>query len=305
MRRVTLYRPPAPTPKYDYAGVGTLPHVPQRGGIGLVLADLHDSIQRLLYDKGRILSQDVDVRFETPTREWIGTLVRPTVDFFLYEIRENTELRGANPHSNRANGRSTYKLPARRFDCFYLVSAITTQVDDEHKLLWRTLLTLLKYAELPEDVLTPVLREADPPLVAKINGPEGAQSMLDVWNRLETPPRPALRYVITVPVDVDITFEAPLVLTRTARYARVDSAPYVTNTHIGGVVRDRAGAPVGRARVMVAGSARAPVDTDAEGRFVLPNVDAGRLELQVHGEGRKPKKVTLEIPSTSYDIEID
>ena len=58
----------------------------------LVLADLHDSIQRLLYEKGRILPQDVDVRFETPTREWIGSLVRPTVDFFLYEVRENTEI---------------------------------------------------------------------------------------------------------------------------------------------------------------------------------------------------------------------
>ena len=271
-----------------------------------MLADLHDSIQRLLHEKGRILPQDVDVRFETPTREWMGSLVRPTVDFFLYEVRENTDLRGANPQANRSAGSTSYRVPPRRFDCMFLVSAITTLVEDEHRLLWRTLATLLKHVEMPPEVLTPALRDANPALATKVAGPDTAASLMEIWSRLDVPPRAALHYVVTLPLDPDIVFEAPLVLTRVTRYGRAENGVH-TNVHtqIGGVVRDRRGVPIERATLTVANRARREVITSGDGRFVLPNVDAGPLVLEVRGEGRDLKRVTLDVPSDSYDIELD
>jgi hypothetical protein len=63
-----------------------------------------------------------------------------------------------------------------------------------------------------------------------------------LWGAFDLPPHPALIYVVTVPVDLDITFQSPLVLTRTARYKRIAGDEVIeTDIHIGGVMRDTKG----------------------------------------------------------------
>ena len=100
-----------------------------------MLAELHTSLQQLLYDYGRIPALDVDVRFEPPRREWVASLTRPTLDFFLFDVQENTELRHTNLQATRGATSTTYRVPPRRFDLRYMVSALTTIVEDEHLLL--------------------------------------------------------------------------------------------------------------------------------------------------------------------------
>jgi len=187
-----------------------------------MLPDLHAALTQLLHVKGQIPAEDVDVRFDAPRHAWVSSLTRPTLDLFLFDVRENTELRQSNLQSNRGNGTATYRVPPRRFDLRYMVTALTTVPEDEHILLWRTLVTLLKYAELPVDVIPASLRDLDPPLVAQIKKPEDSGELTDIWSGLEENPRPALLYVVTVPVDLDLTISAPLVLTRTelSRYLR-------------------------------------------------------------------------------------
>src|SRR5579862_2632821 len=83
---------------------------------GPMLADLHTALTELLYQKGQIPVEDVDVRFDAPRRTWVSSLTRPTLDLFLFDVRENTDLRQANLQSNRGNGKATYRVPPRRFD---------------------------------------------------------------------------------------------------------------------------------------------------------------------------------------------
>lgn len=270
-----------------------------------MLTELHTAVQRLVHECGRVPASDVDVRFDPPRREWVTSLTRPTLSFFLFDVRENTELRQANLEASRGNGHTTYRVPPRRFDLRYMVSALTTVIEDEHLLLWRALVTLLRYPTFPDEVLSAELRALDAPLSAQIDKPEEEGTLLDVWSGLDTPPRPALLYTVTAPVELELSRMSPLVLTRTARYTRMlagGDQPWEERTHIGGRVLDAGGRAIAGALVSVEGKATEGALTNSEGEFTLPGVPAGAVTLRVARAGESPTLVKIEIPSASYDI---
>jgi uncharacterized protein DUF4255/carboxypeptidase family protein len=268
-----------------------------------MLTDLHHSLRRLLYEEAQIPADAVDIRFDAPTREWVASLTRPTINFFLFDMQENTELRQTNVQTTRGNGYGERRMPPRRVDLRYMVSALTTVVEDEHLLLWRTMAALLKHSQFPTEVLPEALRSLEPPLAGKIGKQEDGPRLLDLWEALDTPPHPALTYVITTSVDLEIAVRTPLVLTRTARYTRAagDDAPPETAIHIGGVVRDAQGRPVSGAKVVVAGRAGGYF-TDEDGRFLLPGTPAGEVSLEVSAPDGGTRRVTVSVPAESYDL---
>ncbi len=101
-----------------------------------------------------------------------------------------------------------------------MVSALTTEIEDEHELIWRVLLTLVRHPQFPAELLAEELRVLEPPLTTRVSQADESQRLSGVWTALSVPPHPALYYVVTVPVDMNLVIEAPLVLTRTARYTR-------------------------------------------------------------------------------------
>ena len=269
-----------------------------------MLTDFHGTLRGLLYDRGLIDRADVDIAFDAPARPWIGGRTRPTLNFFLYDIEENTDLRNTGMQTARGNGVAVHRMPPRRFDLRFMVSAITNEIDDEHLLLWRALVTLMKYPTIPTELLPDVVRGYELPVATKVTKPNDSPRPLDIWSALEAPPRPALLYVMTVPVDLEVMLEAPLVLTRTARYTRNGGGPADQGVHIGGVVRDRQGRPLVGARVAAAGRSF-EATTSAEGEFVLPDVGSGPVTLRVSPDGGPEKQVTFEVPSDQYEIVVD
>lgn len=268
-----------------------------------MLHDIHDALQRLIHDQGRISPFEVDVRFETPTREWLGRLTRPTVVFFLFDLAENIELRRNDFQQTRGNGRVARRLPPRRIDLHYLVSAVTTEAADEHRLLWRVLETLLRHQQLPDDVLPDTLRALDPPLTTRIASPQAGSRPLDLWNALGAEPRPALSYIVTAPLDLELAITAPLVLTRTTRYLRAgDSGILDVGTQIGGVVRGAEGVPRAGVQVALADSAADGVVSDDDGAFRLAGVPTGAVSLRVTPPDGPSRTVTITVPGASYDI---
>ncbi len=268
-----------------------------------MLPDIHEALQRLIHDQGRISPFEVDVRFEMPTKEWLGRLTRPTVVFFLFDLAENIELRRNDFQQTRGNGRAERRLPPRRIDLHYLISAVTTDAADEHRLLWRTLETLLRYQQLPDDVLPDPLRALDPPLTTRIAPPDAGPRMLDLWNALGAEPRPALSYIVTAPLDLELAIAAPLVLTRTARYLHADdSSVSDIGTQIGGVVRGADGVPRAGVLVALADSAADGSLSDAGGEFRLAGVPTGPISLRVTPPDGPSRTVTVTVPGASYDI---
>lgn len=270
-----------------------------------MLPDLHAAMRRLFHERGNIPPGEVDVRFEAPTRDWTASLVRPTLSMFLFEVQENLELRSTNFQMRTEGSRSYRKADPRLFDFRFLVSVLSSEVEDEHALLWRGLAVLLRHSQLPEEVMPEGLREATDGVgvLCRLDPPdEGAAKLGDVWSALEVPPRPALSCVVTLPVDVETVFEAPLVLTRTARYRRgFTDDPVELGFHIGGTVRDKAGEPVAGVLVGLEGSTQEIV-TDEGGRFVLASVPRGRVSLGASKDGGRTKRFEIEVPSDSYDL---
>jgi hypothetical protein len=211
-----------------------------------MLLELHKSIQNLLYERGQINPREVDISFEAPTRERVEKLIRPTINLFLFDLQENRELRRSDFETTKQNGRAERRAMPRRFDLRYMVSALTTSSEDEYLLLWRVLTTLLRHPQLPEEVLSGELRQVELPLVTQISQDDERRRMSDIWSALGGQAHPALYYVVTVPVNMDLIIEAPLVLTRTTRYTHMydkRSIPEVS-VQIGGVVRAGFGEPL-------------------------------------------------------------
>ena len=272
-----------------------------------MLSEFHQSLRTLVYERGNIPADDVDVAFDAPLRAWVDARTRPTLNFFLFDIRENTELRKSSPETLRANGRGIQRVPPRRFDLCYLVSALTTAVDDEHLLIWRTLGVLLKHAVFPTELLPDSIRAFGLPVTGKIAEPDDTPRPLDVWAAFENPPRSSLVYVVTVPLDLEQATSAPLVLTRTARFARATTPDVVADTwiRIGGRVRDRNGMPRPGMSVSIDGRTGPQAVTDAAGQFAISGITPGRVTLRLQDAGGAATLVPIEVPSDSYDIVAD
>ena len=275
-----------------------------------MLDTVHNTIKQMLYAKGQIDPNEVDIEFNPPTKEWVNSRTVPTLNFFLYDLEENTELRKSDYDkisSKNAKGISSSirRVPARRFDLHYMVSAISSVIDDEHLLLWRAMVTLLKNPSIPEQFLPENILKLELPVKGRVSQPDDGPRPMDLWSALETPPRPSLLYVLTVPVDLETGFESPLVLTRTARYRLLEQESSASEVafHIGGVVKDRLGAPLAGAKVNLLG--HDALLSDSLGRFVLTHVPAGEAKLEVSIDGKKPKVVKLEIPSDNYDVTLE
>ena len=54
-----------------------------------MISDLNETIKQLLIKKGAFDPAEVDIRFETPSREWSASISKPTVNAYLCDIREN------------------------------------------------------------------------------------------------------------------------------------------------------------------------------------------------------------------------
>jgi hypothetical protein len=272
-----------------------------------VLTEFHGALRSLVHGRGNIAADEVDVAFEAPLKAWIGARTRPTLSFFLFDIRENTELRQTSPETFRANGRGVHRVPPRRFDLRYLVSALTTIAEDEHLLIWRTLGTLMKHPTFPSELLPESIRAVGLPVTGKIAGPDDTPRPLDVWSSLEGPARPSLVYIVTLPLDLELETSAPLVLTRTERFTRVamPDAPADVRVQIGGRVRDRKGALLHGVQVSIDGRAGPFTTTDAEGQFALAGLTPGRLTLKIENAAGATTLVPIDVPSDSYDVVAD
>ena len=97
--------------------------------------------------------EGVDVAFDAPSKEWSGKLTGPTVDLFLYDLREALDRAELTPTERRSNGVARVNSPPLRLELTYAVTAWTKAVEDEHRLLSQVLAILFSYRRLPADVI--------------------------------------------------------------------------------------------------------------------------------------------------------
>ncbi|HWE56862.1 MAG TPA: DUF4255 domain-containing protein [Acidimicrobiales bacterium] len=149
---------------------------------------------------------DVDVVFDAPTREWASRRNKPTLDLYLYDIREDLRRRESGMLEKRdEEGKviSRQQLP-RFFKLAYLVTAWTQRPEDEHRLLSACLAAIMRYTNIPTEFMTPLLLESEMPLMVQIAFPPPENRQVsDVWSSLGGDLKPSIDLVITMPILPD------------------------------------------------------------------------------------------------------
>lgn len=162
--------------------------------------------------------RDVEVVFDAPTREWAGRRTAPTVDVYLYDIREDLRRRERgvindyNDDETRIVGRH---LPPRHLKLSYLVTAWTQRPEDEHRLLSALLGAFLRFEALPAELLTGPLADVGLPVPLTVGlPPPEDRGFADVWSALGGELKPSIDVVVIAPVNTGQQFPmGPPVLT--------------------------------------------------------------------------------------------
>lgn len=172
------------------------------------------AIRALLVREG-LQGVDVDVAFDVPSEEWAERRNSPTVDIFLFEIREDVKQRSAGRVDIRDDaGRVRARAqPPRWFDLSYVITAWAQRPEDEHRILASVLHVLARHETIPADLLSEGLSDASVHL--KVAQPRAdGRSLADVWGTLGRRWKAALELVVTAPIDLQADVPAAVVTQR-------------------------------------------------------------------------------------------
>ncbi len=170
-----------------------------------------DEVLRGVLRGGALAGTDVEVAFDAPTRDWAAKRTGPTIDAYLYDIREDVNRRERGAVSVRDENGIVVKRrqPPRWFRLSYLVTAWTKRPEDEHRLLSAALTTLLRGEALPAGVLTGPLAELGLTIPISVAVPPAeSRSLADIWSALGGELKPSLDVVITTPIPVSPEYPA-------------------------------------------------------------------------------------------------
>jgi hypothetical protein len=171
------------------------------------------------------LTDDVEVSFKAPDREWLAEANPPAVNLYLWDVRPNVQQRDAGVEMVAdEEGRRRVRRRLPRVDCRYVVTVWTSEAAHEHLLLGAILAALLGTEELDEEHLHEHLRKVLPRPTLEVGG-DGSRGP-DFWSALGNQLKPGLDVTVTITVDA---IEPVLLRTEvervTMRTALIDGTP--------------------------------------------------------------------------------
>jgi len=253
--------------------------------------------------------RDAAIRFDRPTDPY--ALDQTTVNVFLFEVRENLELRSNEFVTRRVGGHATVEPPAFRATCLYLVTAWPVGGTDlpkqEHRLLAQVLQLVAGNPVIPPAFLTPQLQLQEPSLPMMVVPPDSARNPAEFWAAIGNRIKASLMVSVTVSLRAFDTATYPNVTSSEIRLetqpgGAVLDAPFF---RIGGTVLDAASAPLVNAGVRIVELGRSTL-TDAEGKFSLSAIPAGNFVLRVTaGAVTRDRSIVVPAPALGgYDVQL-
>jgi hypothetical protein len=281
-----------------------------------MIADLDETLRQLLIAEMPVRNKEVDISFHQPRREWSSRLNKPTVNLFLYNLRENTTLRQPQwENFPRGDNQSHLKRSPFRVDCFYMITAWAAEPEDEHRLLTRTLLALFRFPVLPEERLVGELKNQAFELQTFLADPETLTNPADLWSAMDNELRTSIPLIVTLAFDPWKEITGPLVHTFTLRPGQARGLPRrrrlsesdqnIDMVFIGGSVRDKSGQPLAGIQVAIKGSGISD-QTDSQGRFILGSLPPGDYTLVASLPDGKTRENKIHVPAVdgNYDLSI-
>lgn len=209
-----------------------LPPARARANLCPMIHDVDESL-RALVKRDVLNGARVEIAFDAPTKDWAARQNAPTVNLYLYDIREDLQRREVAWERQRGgDGRvAEHRLPARRYRLSYLITAWTQRPEDEHRLLAAMLNAFLRHPAIPSDLAEGAIADSPLPTYLTIAlPPPDDRSLADIWSALGGELKPSLDLVVTAPMDVSRSIQAapPVIEEPRIRVVRDDgSVEYV------------------------------------------------------------------------------
>jgi Pvc16 N-terminal domain/Carboxypeptidase regulatory-like domain len=284
-----------------------------------MIRDLSLTLQAILDDPALAASfpelAAAQIAFDRPVETFNPS--QTTIDLFLYEIREDMELRSSEPTINRNNGTATIKPPPLRVLCSYLVTAWPAVGTDlalqEHRLLSQALQVLAGMPKIPAAFLKGKLVGQQPTLPMITARMDGMKNPWEFWAAIGNKMRASIMVTVTIAMDVFAPVTTSIVLTEEVRLgerAGPDEEKISLPTRqiffrIGGRVTGAGNAPVAAATVTLVDTGFS-TETGADGNYTLGSVPAGAYTLRVRsGASTQDVSVTIPAPAGSnYNVQL-
>ena len=282
-----------------------------------MIADLDRTLEKLLIAEVPINNGEIDIKFDQPGREWSAKLSRPTINLFLFDVRENNVLRQhqwervAAANGRLPNHQSQLKRTPFRVDCHYILTAWAADPQDEHRLLSRVMLTLFRHPTLPKTHLIGEMKEQPFDLQTRLASHDRLTNPAELWGSLDNEIRPSISYVVTLAMDPWTIVTTPVVRVRTLRTGQTSTLPHTTEINadttetrirIGGIVQ-KANQPQQGIQVALKGTGFIST-TDEDGRYQIGSIPPGDYTLLAWPPEGKPIERPISVPSGDYDIEL-
>jgi hypothetical protein len=259
---------------------------------------------------------DAQIVFDRPTESFHQA--QTTIDLFLYDIRENMELRSNEPKYERLDGQTRIHRPPMRVACSYLVTAWPVCGADlelqEHRLLSQALQVLSRYPKIPDKfLLGGKLEKQEPPLPMMTAQTDGLREPAEFWAAIGGKMRPSITVTVTIAMELSAPEDAAQVITHEVRLGertapnemKLKPATEIDLFSIAGKITDANGKPVVNAEVSLVKTGLV-VTTNSDGTYALGSVVAGEYTLHVQS-GQTTKDVTVKIPAEAgknYNVQL-
>jgi hypothetical protein len=246
-----------------------------------------------------------DVVFDRPLDPF--TPPKTTIDMFLYDLRENVELRSNEQEVDFVNGQAVTHPAALRLNCSYLVTAWPVGGVDlalqEQRLLAQVLRVLSRYPTIPDNFLQGAMIGQDPPLPMVTLHPDALKNLAEFWSSLGSKLKASLTLTVTISVPVYPDITDFIVTTHTTGYAPGLTAAPESLMHVGGQVLDGAGKGVSGALVDILDAGLRQTTNDS-GQFDFIAVAPGAHTIRAVAPGFQPLTQPLTVPGRPEDYVI-
>ena len=168
------------------------------------------------------------------------------------------------------------------------------------------LATLSRFPLVPADLYQGELAGQDiliSTLVAQPDGP--LRNPADFWASLDNRLKASINCIVTVPLDLDMQFTAPVVSTRVLGVRDKEGPETEERLQVRGMLHEK-GKPeqgIAEATLLIKELGRT-AETDEQGRYAFSKLSKGKYTIRVQAPKRKEREMVLTIPSRSYDIEL-
>lgn len=170
------------------------------------------------------LAEQIQISFEAPDDRFPPqSVTTPAIDLFLYDVRENLELRSNDVLLDWQSDGTAHRHMPVRIDTSYLITAwpregLANPAQDEHRLLGEVMRVLLRHRTLPQELLHGVLADSDLPLPVSTLQPGRLQSLGEFWQAMGGKPKAAINFAVTLSIDVAKLVEMQFATERVFRF---------------------------------------------------------------------------------------